>query len=258
MVKSTKNTTSDSSSSQPVVMSDVPASAPVRRSKVVSSETVVAPPGGAVETPVKKAREPKVKAEKVEPVVGDEKEEADSSSETAKRVTPTKESVMLEFDSLLADFEADLEKNRESATKTKGVKSHRSFLKRMKVLRTHTARVMKQKRVSTTVRKPNSGFNKPVPISKELSKFCGWKAGELHSRVDVTKALTAYVKEHALQDTTNGSIILVDKDPKFRAILGFDSKQANKPIRYCDIQTRIKGHFPKVDPTASVASESVA
>lgn len=182
------------------------------------------------------------------PVV--ESSESSSGEATAtpstKRVAPTKESLSQEFDELVALLEEEVEKSRESSAKSNNVKFLRSLQKRLKTFRSHMARVLKQKRVSTVPRNPNSGFNKPIPVSKEMSKFCGWKVGELHSRAEVTKSLMNYVRAHGIQDENNKSKILVDKDPKFRTLLGYDGKKENEPIRFCDIQSRIKNHFPKV------------
>lgn len=63
----------------------------------------------------------------------------------------------------------------------------------------------------------NSGLLKPVIISEEMAKFAGWEKDELHSRVDVTKVICAYIKgdEKAgrknLQKHSNKKTILPDK-----------------------------------------------
>jgi chromatin remodeling complex protein RSC6 len=63
----------------------------------------------------------------------------------------------------------------------------------------------------------NSGLLKPVTISEEMAKFAGWEKDELHSRVDVTKAICAYIKgdEKAgrpnLQKPSNKKNILPDQ-----------------------------------------------
>jgi chromatin remodeling complex protein RSC6 len=63
----------------------------------------------------------------------------------------------------------------------------------------------------------NSGLLKPVIISEEMAKFAGWEKDELHSRVDVTKVICAYIKgdekegRNNLQKTSNKKTILPDK-----------------------------------------------
>lgn len=66
----------------------------------------------------------------------------------------------------------------------------------------------------------NSGLLKPVIISEEMVKFAGWEKDELHSRVDVTKVICAYIKgdEKAgrknLQKPSNKKTILPDQTLK--------------------------------------------
>lgn len=61
----------------------------------------------------------------------------------------------------------------------------------------------------------NSGLLKPVIISEEMAKFAGWGKDELHSRVDVTKVICAYIKgdeKHPnLQKPSNKKTILPDQ-----------------------------------------------
>jgi chromatin remodeling complex protein RSC6 len=63
----------------------------------------------------------------------------------------------------------------------------------------------------------NSGLLKPVIISEEMAKFAGWEKDELHSRVDVTKAICAYIKgdekvgRASLQKPSNKKTILPDQ-----------------------------------------------
>jgi hypothetical protein len=57
----------------------------------------------------------------------------------------------------------------------------------------------------------NSGLLKPVAISKEIATFAGWSPDELHSRVDVTKAICDYIKTNGLQKTSNKKNIIPDE-----------------------------------------------
>ncbi len=63
----------------------------------------------------------------------------------------------------------------------------------------------------------NSGLLKPVIISEEMAKFAGWGKDELHSRVDVTKVICAYIKgdektgRKNLQKPSNKKTILPDQ-----------------------------------------------
>lgn len=196
----------------------------------------------------KKAVEEVVEEETVSDVeqdVGDSKQvvEETTTSTPSKRVAPTKESVLQGFDDLLATVEEEIARLRESQTKTKGVKYLRSLGKRVKTLRSQSSRVMKQKKRTVRKNNNNSGFLKPVNISKEMCKFTGWKAGEKKSRVDVTKHICNYIKEHDLQNPKDKRQILAD--PKLSKLLGYDSKKESEPLTYYRIQSFMKPHFLK-------------
>ena len=85
-----------------------------------------------------------------------------------------------------------------------------------------------------------SGFVKPTGISKELAKFLGKPADTKIARTDVTKLITAYVKDHDLQDKTNGRRII--PDTKLSALLG--SKPSDE-VTYFNLQKFMKPHFVK-------------
>jgi chromatin remodeling complex protein RSC6 len=123
----------------------------------------------------------------------------EDSKKVTQRHVPTSESVEKEFDELINGLDEEIKKLRESTAKSKGVKFLRTLNKRLKVLKNHALRVSKKK-VTTRRNNTNSGFLKPVQISKELAKFTGWDQNELRSRVDVTKYICNYIKEKNLQD----------------------------------------------------------
>ena len=56
-----------------------------------------------------------------------------------------------------------------------------------------------------------SGFVKPTAISKDLAKFLGVAEDTKMARTDVTKMITAYVKDNKLQAPNNGRKIIPDK-----------------------------------------------
>ena len=85
-----------------------------------------------------------------------------------------------------------------------------------------------------------SGFVKPAGISKELAKFLNVAEDTKIARTDVTKLITAYVKEHQLQDTTNGRKILPDS--KLSSLLGV---KASDEVTYFNLQKYMKPHFVK-------------
>lgn len=85
-----------------------------------------------------------------------------------------------------------------------------------------------------------SGFVKPAAISKELAKFLGKPEDTLMSRTDVTKLITAYVKEHKLQDSSNGRRI--NPDSKLKALLNV---KGSDEVTYFNLQKYMKSHFVK-------------
>jgi chromatin remodeling complex protein RSC6 len=215
----------------------------------VAVQAEVAP---APAKPAKAAKAPKAKAAPAKK--GGKKATATTSESTAEsaaetsdssapktRHVPTRESVEKEFDELVASIDEEINKLRSSTAKAKGVKFLRTVNKRVKTLRNHALRVSKQ-RQTTRRSNTNSGFLKPVQISKDLAKFTGWDQAQLRSRVDVTKFICDYIKEHNLQDPEDKRNIRVDSDANLKKLLKFDGKDGKK-LTYYSLQTYLKGHF---------------
>lgn len=190
-----------------------------------------------------------VKKEVAAPTADSSAVTSDSTSPKTRHV-PTRESVEKEFDDIVASIDEEINKLRSSTAKSKGVKFLRTVNKRVKTLRNHALRVSKQR---TTVRRKNinSGFLKPVQISKDLAKFTGWEQSQLRSRVDVTKFICDYIKEHNLQDPEDKRNIRVDQDANLKKLLKFDGKDG-KPLTYYRLQTYLKSHF---SPAPEVSTE---
>lgn len=180
------------------------------------------------------------------PVVEEEivSEEEVVEGEKKKRTVPTKESILESMDEIIALIETEINSLRESQTKTKGIKFLRTLNKKYKIIKNQANRILKSrnsvKKTSTNV---NSGFLKPVQISAEMAKFTGWDPAELKSRVDVTKFICAYVKDHNLQNPEDRRQILADS--KLTKLLKYDVKKEGNPLTYFRIQTSLKNHFPK-------------
>ena len=104
-----------------------------------------------------------------------------------------------------------------------------------------------RKRSDNPNRKP-SGFAKPSLLSDELCKFIGKPSGTLMARTDVTKHITAYIKEHNLQDPEFKRRILVNKNNKLKKLLNVPKGQE---LTYFNLQTYMKVHFPKPVATSS-------
>jgi len=148
---------------------------------------------------------------------------------------------MADFAELISLLDTEVNRLRDSSDKNSGVKFLRAVTRRVKVLQAASARVMKQKQPSAR-KNNNSGFLKPVPISAEIAKFTGLHADQLHSRVEVTKYLCQYIKEHNLQNPADKRQIVAD--PALSKILNYDSKKEDKPLTYYRLQSLLKNHFP--------------
>ena len=253
------------------------ASKPTKKVEKKPTKETKAKETKAKETKVKetKAKETKAKETKVKEIPANRKKntvkvletveehavsDVESSSiggntkEKKKRRVPTKESVTTEFDELVTLVQEEIERLRESSCKQKGVKFLRSLNKRIKTLQSHSSRVMKQKHKTNRKNNTNSGFLKPVQLSKEMAKFTGWDHSELRSRVDVTKYICNYIRENDLQNPEDRRQIIADN--KLASLLEYDSNSDDKPLTYYRIQTYMKKHFSNPSPSPSTDSSS--
>jgi upstream activation factor subunit UAF30 len=101
--------------------------------------------------------------------------------------------------------------------------------------------VSKQRQRSNRQKNTTSGFMKQVPISKEMAKFANWDPSQLRSRVEVTKFICDYVKQHNLQNPQDRRQIL--PDDKLSKLLNYDAKKSDKPLTYYYLQRVIQPHF---------------
>jgi upstream activation factor subunit UAF30 len=200
--------------------------------------------------PKKRTRKPKEPVVEASASTGATSTSASDSAVPKTRHVPTRESVEKEFDELTAKIDEEINKLRSSSAKSKGVKFLRTLGKSVKILRNHALRVSKQ-RPTNRRNNTNSGFLKPVQISKDLAKFTGWDHSQLRSRVDVTKYICDYIKQNNLQDPEDKRNIRVDQDSKLKKLLNYDNKDG-KPLTYYSLQTYLKSHFT---PSPVVAPE---
>ena len=166
-----------------------------------------------------------------------------------KRVVITKESYLQFLDEVTKSIETEIEALKEGDTKSKGVRFLRNINKRVKLAKNQASKLIKQKKNGTAKKSTNvnSGFLKPVQISKEMAKFTGWDVDQLRSRVDVTKFLCQYIRDHNLQNPEDKRQIVADA--KLQKLLKFDPKVEKEPLTYYRIQSHLKSHFIKPDDT---------
>jgi upstream activation factor subunit UAF30 len=198
-----------------------------------------------------KSRKEKVAKTPVEEVVEEVVEEttptatSDAPKVAKKRRVVDRESVFTSFDALQKQVEDEIDAVRSASDKSRvsGVRFLRSLNKSLKQLKKDTARAMKQKRKNPNrAKNTSSGFMKPVAISGEMSKFTGWGAEELKSRVDVTKYICGYIRDNNLQNPDDRRQIVPDK--KLQALLNLDKKSLKEePLTYYSLQKKIQPHF---------------
>jgi hypothetical protein len=91
-------------------------------------------------------------------------------------------------------------------------------------------------------RKP-SIFQVPVPVTDELSVFLGGSKNNLMSRSQVTKAVSAYIKENGLNDKHK-----INPNPALRKLLGV--KEGDE-LTIFNMQSYLQKHYVKnAPPTA--------
>jgi len=97
-----------------------------------------------------------------------------------------------------------------------------------------------QKRKRKSGARQPSGFVKPTLISDDLAAFlCRPKGTEL-ARTEVTREINAYIREHKLQDPSNGRKI--NPDDKLKTLL---SIQPTDELTYFNLQRYMSPHFQK-------------
>lgn len=236
MAKQSKSSTSNSKASQP-------ASTPS------TAETASVAAKAAVEA-VQKSASRKRQQQPVESVPSTVQESVVESSAAEassvgdgvrkQRRQVTREDLERSFDSLLALLDGEVESIRsDEKVKGRGVRFLRSVAKQVRQLKTDSLRVSsKRVRRQTAPRSTNSGFMKPVKISRDMQKFTGLKDDQLVSRVDVTKAICQYVKTNNLQNQADRRQFT--PDDKLGKLLG-----THDPLTYYNLQKHIQHHFIK-------------
>ena len=116
----------------------------------------------------------------------------------------------------------------------------------LKVLEKQVSKEMKvldkinQKKNKNKGSRAPSGFVKPTKISDELATFLKKEKGSLMARTDVTKEMTAYIRENSLQDKSNGRKIL--PDAKLKKLLKVSDADE---LTYFNLQKFMSPHFEK-------------
>lgn len=92
----------------------------------------------------------------------------------------------------------------------------------------------------SSVNRAPSGFVQPTLISDELASFLKKEKGSKMARTEVTREINAYIREHKLQDKTNGRRI--NADDSLSALLKMNK---DDELTYFNLQRYMSPHFAK-------------
>ena len=106
-----------------------------------------------------------------------------------------------------------------------------------------------KKRARRSGNRAPSGFVKPTLISSELATFLGKPKGTEMARTEVTREINGYIRQHDLQDPSNGRRILADA--RLRKLLKLGVKDE---LTYFNLQRYMSPHFAKKNKTLEETS----
>lgn len=195
----------------------------------------------------KSTRKPSPPKEVVAPAPVEHEEKAEQAVEEAtvsdggeklSRKKKTYQQLVSELDSLNQLVEKYMGEQREA--KIPGLNQFlKSLEKGLKKARYAAQKIGKSKG-SAAGGNVQSGFQKPVRISEEVSKFTGWDVSEPRARVEVTNFVCDYIKKHNLQSPNDKRIILADA--KLSHLLDY-SHERDGDLTYATIQKLLAKHY---------------
>lgn len=156
-------------------------------------------------------------------------------------------------DSVMVDgFSEFLAKLQTITSQMASLKTEFRTLEKRAVRELKAAQKQASKRKRKSVNRAPSGFIKPTLISKELATFLNKPIGTEMARTEVTREINGYIREHNLQDKSNGRKINPDKNLASLLKIGDGDE-----LTYFNLQRYMSPHFaksqPKVDGVASGA-----
>ena len=101
----------------------------------------------------------------------------------------------------------------------------------------------------TEAPKRTSGFQKPTGISDQLADFLNISRGTQLPRMDVTRRINEYIKEHDLQNPADRRKLIPNK--ALHAVLGTTPETE---VSYFNYQGFLKGHFISLTPAPAPAA----
>lgn len=136
----------------------------------------------------------------------------------------------------------DLLKKRESAITPRVLVT---ISKQLDQIKKHS--YGKKRQLAGAIR--NSGLEKVMTITRDLAEFSGWDVNSQKSRVEITRLICSYIKDHDLQNKENKKEIVLD------SALANLLQVEDRSITYPHIQKHIYKLFvrPEADEPVKVA-----
>ena len=177
-----------------------------------------------------------------------------AEASTVSTASTTSTSTVVPEISLDARFESIMTRLAEFKAFQASLHADVKFLRREVTRQMREANKRRRRKAPATddaTRAPRapSGFAKPTLISDELCAFLGKPVGTEMARTEVTKSITAYIKEHSLQHSDNKRHI--KPDSALKALLNVDD---STELTYFNLQKYMKVHFPKSAAASAGAS----
>jgi chromatin remodeling complex protein RSC6 len=153
---------------------------------------------------------------------------------------------VVKTDSSAENLKAILSSLTEQSTQIKGLMNTvRAVIKDVERQTKELEKLRNKRSRTKTERAANalpSGITKPVAISDELAMFLCVKPGTLVPRNEVTKGVSAFVRQNELSDPTNKQKFVLDNRDaakKLRTLLGNPSED----VTYFNLQRYLKHHY---------------
>ena len=197
------------------------------------------------------AKPAKVAAEAKSTKISKKKETSAPATVVAEPATVVAEPVAVavaETVSVSTDFTDFMGRLQQLSTAISLLKTEFRTLEKKATRELKAAAKVSNKRKRKTGNRSPSGFVKPTLISDELATFLGKTTGTQMARTEVTREINAYIREHKLQDKTNGRRI--NADTKLSSLLKLTS---GEELTYFNLQRYMSPHFAKSVPAAAAS-----
>lgn len=147
-------------------------------------------------------------------------------------------------ETVLSDvFTEFMSKLQTLASQINTLKGEFRVLEKKSVRELKVAQKAQQKRRRKNTNRSPSGFVKPTLITNELADFLKKPHGTEMARTEVTKEINSYIRQHQLQDKTNGRKII--PDAQLTKLLKIGS---GDELTYFNLQRYMSPHFAKAVP----------